>query len=105
MQKKERKELMMIMVLLFMVSWIVGVLCASNRIPGWLFILPNFPFGILTVWMESTWVGAHYEMFGHTFCGEMISMLLFCFVVIAQSLFYFRLIQLLRNRKSKVGMT
>ena len=74
------------------------MLCASGTLPDWTFLLLNVPFGAIYVWMESSWVGTHYEMLGRT-VGDVGSGVLFLFVVMAQSLCYFALYEWLRNRR------
>jgi hypothetical protein len=73
------------------VDWILGVLCASGIIPLWTFLIANFPFGGLYVWMESSWVGTHYEMHGRFInISDEASFVIFGISALAQaSLYYF----------------
>jgi len=80
------------------VDWIVGAMCASGTLPHWVFLLFNIPFGALYVWMESSWVGTHYEWLGQT-VSDAGSLAVFLFVVVAQSLLCFALYECLRKKR------
>jgi hypothetical protein len=69
------------------IDWILGVLCASGIIPLWTFLVANFPFGGLYVWMESSWVGTHYVMLGRN-VGDFGSLFIFGFAVLGQAGLY-----------------
>jgi len=81
-----------------LMDWALGVLCASGHLPHWVFLLFNLPFGGLYVLMESSWVGTHYELWGWRF-GDLGSLAVFLFVVVAQSLLYFQAWRMARERK------
>lgn len=84
--------------IVLLVDWALGVLCASGHLPHWVFLLLNLPFGALYVLMESSWVGTHYELWGWRF-GDLGSLVVFLFVVIAQSLLYFLAWRMVRGRR------
>ena len=69
------------------IYWILGVLCASGIIPLWTFLVANFPFGGLYVWMESSWVGTHYVMLGRTF-DDLGSLAIFGVAALGQACVY-----------------
>lgn len=81
-----------------LMDWALGVLCASGHLPHWVFLLLNLPFGALYVLMESSWVGTHYELWGWRF-GDLGSLAVFLFVVIAQSLLNFLAWRMVRGRR------
>lgn len=84
--------------IVLVMDWALGVLCASGHLPHWVFLLLNLPFGGLYVLMESSWVGTHYELLGWRF-GDLGSLAVFLFVVIAQSLLYFQAWRTVRGRR------
>ena len=96
MKTKTLRPLAVIGMTVLVLDWIMGVMCASDLLPHWVFLLFNLPFGALYVWMESSWVGTHYEMLGYTF-GDIGSGVVFLFTVMAQSLVYFALDQWRRS--------
>lgn len=69
------------------IDWILGALCASGIAPLWTFLIANFPFGGLYVWMESSWVGTHYIMLGHN-VGDIGSLFIWGVAVLAQACLY-----------------
>lgn len=71
------------------IDWILGVLCASGIAPLWTFLVANFPFGGLYVWMESSWVGTHYEMHGRILnITDEASLAIFGISVLGQACLY-----------------
>lgn len=92
------RNLLVITLALLMLDWILGVLCASNLIPLWLFMIPNFPFGALYVTLESSWAGTRYELWG-LHLGEIESLLVFAATVLLQSLLYFALAEFIQRRR------
>ncbi len=92
MQVRRLRNLALIAGTLLALDWLIGVLCASGILPPWVFFLPNIPFGALYVWLESSWVGTHYEILGHI-VGDIESLAVFLFIVVAQSLLYFALLE------------
>ena len=69
------------------IDWILGALCASGIIPSWVYLVANFPFGGLYVWMESSWVGTHYVMLGWN-VGDFGSLVIFGITVLGQACVY-----------------
>ena len=100
MKIKLLRNLVVIGVAVLILDWILGAMCASGALPHWVFLLFNIPFGVLYVWMESSWVGTHYEMLGYTF-GDVGSLIVFLFVVAAQSLCYFALHEWWRKKRCR----
>ena len=47
-----------------MIDWILGIAITSGRIPLWTFIIPNFPFGIAHILLESQWTGTNFMVGG-----------------------------------------
>jgi diacylglycerol kinase len=94
------QHLVIIGVVVLILDWILGAMCASGMLPEWAFLLFNIPFGAIYVWMESSWVGTHYRMLGQN-VGDIGSGVVFLFVVMAQSLCYFALYEWLRKKCSK----
>jgi hypothetical protein len=97
MKHQTLRHLVIIVASVFFLDWILGALCASGMWPVWTFLSLNLPFGAFYVWMESSWMGTHYEMLGHN-VGDVGSLVIFLFVVLAQSLFYFALFEWIRRR-------
>ena len=89
---KRLRRLALVLLVLLAVDWALGVLIVHDRLPLWTFAVANFPFGLLHVGLESTWTGTHYVVAGHT-VGEIASLNVFLFVVIAQGLLYFALLE------------
>lgn len=81
-------------------DWILGVMCASGTLPHWVFFIFNVPFGALYVWMESSWVGTHYQMLGFSF-GDIGSGVVFLLTVLTQSLYYLVLYEWLRKGRGR----
>lgn len=71
----------------FIGDWILGVLCVYKIIPLWVYLIFNIPFGGLYVWMESSWVGTHYVMLGHT-VGDTASLLIAVISIFLQAGLY-----------------
>jgi uncharacterized membrane protein YphA (DoxX/SURF4 family) len=92
------RDLLVIGVAVLILDWILGAMCASGGMPRWVFLLFNIPFGAMYVWMESSWVGTHYEVLGYTF-GDDVSLVVFLFVIAAQSHFYFALYEWWRRKR------
>ena len=102
MRTKMLRNLAMIFGVLFLLDWLLGAMCASGILPRWCFLLPNIPFGIFYVLMESSWTGTHYEMLGRT-VGDIGSLLIFLFTVIFQSLFYFVIYVTVQGKRRVIG--
>jgi hypothetical protein len=68
-------------------DWMLAVLCVYKIIPLWFYLIPNFPFGGLYVWMESSWVGTHYVMLGHI-VGDFGSLVIFVISAFGQACLY-----------------
>ncbi len=100
MKQQWLQHLVVIGVSVFILDWVLGGLCASGALPAWAFLPLNIPFGALYVWMESSWVGTRYEMLGRT-VGDAGSLILFLFVVLAQSLCYFAFFEWILRRRSR----
>jgi len=100
MKMKLLRDLAVIGVAVLILDWMLGAMCASGGMPRWVFLLFNIPFGAMYVWMESSWVGTHYEMLGYTF-GDVGSLIVLLFVIAAQSLFYFALYEWWRPKRSR----
>lgn len=79
-------------------DWILGVLCAADLVPHWVFVVCNIPFGALYVAVEASWAGTRYEMLGLTF-GEIGSAVVFLLTVALQSLVYLGAYERLRRRQ------
>jgi hypothetical protein len=94
------RHLAVIGITMLVLDWIMGAMCAAGTLPHWVFLLSNLPFGALYVWMESSWVGTRYEMFGRTI-GDIGSGLVFLFTVMAQSLAYTFLYEWWRIRQDR----
>ena len=94
MKGRRLRNLTLITGVILALDWLIGLLCAKGILPLWVFLLPNIPFGALHVWVESCWVGSHYEILGHIVGDSNIwLMTVFPFVVVAQSLLYFTLFE------------
>ena len=100
MKTKIWRHLVIIGLIVLILDWTLGVMCASGILPHWVFLLFNIPFGAMYVWMESSWAGTHYQMLGHTF-GDIGSGVVFLLTVIAQSLGYFALYEWIRKKCSR----
>ena len=97
------KDLMpyaVIVVATLVVDWSLGMLCASGVAPLWTFLVANFPFGGVYVWMESSWSGTHYVMLGET-VGDVGSLIIWAAVAFAQAGLYCVLWHLFTARKQK----
>ena len=71
------------------IDWILAVLCTAKIIPLWTYLVANFPFGGLYVWMESSWVGTHYEMHGRFInISDEASFVIFGISVLGQACLY-----------------
>jgi hypothetical protein len=73
---------------LLFIDWVLGAAQASGAIPTWTFLIPNFPFGALFLWMEHSWTGTHYMVMGYRI-GDIGSLVVFLAVVLAQSFLYY----------------
>jgi hypothetical protein len=94
------RNLMLIVAALLAVDWTLGVLVTRQALPLWTFLIPNLPFGLLYVAVESTWNGTRYDLWGHTM-SDVTSLALFLFVVLAQAVLYFVLLERwIRRRQS-----
>ena len=81
------KRLVLAGLVVLIVDWLWGMGQVRGLVPLWSFAVLNFPFGLPYVWIESHWVGTHYEVGGQT-VDELWSMGLFLFMVGAQALMY-----------------
>ncbi|MHB9030358.1 MAG: hypothetical protein ACYC9O_16455 [Candidatus Latescibacterota bacterium] len=93
----------MIGITVLILDWIVGAMCTAGALPQWVFLLLNIPFGAIYVFMESSWTGTHYQIFGQI-VGDLGSGTVFLFVVMAQSLCYFFLFELFRKKRVLKGV-
>ena len=82
------KRYILIFGVLFLLDWILGAVQANRIIPTWFFLIFNFPFGILYVWMEYSWSGTSYLIFGYR-VGDLGSLGIFLTVVLLQSYLYY----------------
>ena len=89
---KRLRNLGLVLLGLLAIDWTLGVLIARGQLPLWTFAVANFPFGLLHVGLESTWTGMRYNVAGHT-VGDGASLAVFLFVVLAQGLCYFVLLE------------
>ena len=95
------RNLMLIVATLLAVDWTLGVLITRQALPLWTFLIPNLPFGLLYTAVESTWNGTRYDLWGHTL-SDATSLALFLFVVVAQGLLYFALLEWRSRRRGAV---
>jgi hypothetical protein len=93
-----RRYLLFVTVMFFL-DWLLGALQANSLISRWWFLAFNFPFGLPFVWIESNWVGTHYEVAGQN-VNEIGSMIAWLFSVAGQALMYSILFSMLRKRKA-----
>ena len=93
------KHLAIVGAAVLILDWVLGAMCASGSLPRWLFLLFPIPFGALHVWMESSWMGTHYDLLGHT-TGDVESGAVHLFGVPAQTISYTALDEWLRNRQA-----
>ena len=84
----------------FLLDWFLGIMCAWGIFPLWVFFVFNVPFGAIYVWMESSYEGDYSRMLGLNI-GEFGSLIVFMIIVVAQSLFYFALYELMRKMRGK----
>jgi hypothetical protein len=81
------KRYLWFFIFLLVLDWGWGIAQVRGLVPLWSFAVLNFPFGLPYVWIESHWVGTHYEVSGRT-VDELWSMGMFVFMVVAQSILY-----------------
>jgi len=85
-----------IFLVLLMTDWILGIAITAGHLPLWTFIIPNFPFGIAHVWLESHWTGTNYIVAGRVI-DELVSMIIFPSVIVLQSGLYFSLVNRMKS--------
>lgn len=76
-------------VILLFIDWILGAACAAG-LPKIVFLLVNFPFGVIYVWFESHWAGTGYVISGRT-VSELWSFVAFFGTVFLQTCLYWSL--------------
>jgi hypothetical protein len=82
------------------IDWGLGMLCASGVAPLWTFLVANFPFGGVYVWMESSWAGTHYVMLGQR-VGDVGALIIWAVVALAQAGLYCVLWHLFAARRQR----
>lgn len=85
-----------IFLVLLMIDWILGMAITSGYLPLWTFLIPNFPFGIAHVWLESHWTGTHILVAGRII-DELFSIIVFPSVIVLQSCLYATLINRMKS--------
>ena len=80
-------DFFVIFAVVFLADWILGVLSSAGPVFKWIFLVFNIPFGVIYVWMESSYVGDTAYLLGARI-GEFGGLLIFIFIVLAQSLVY-----------------
>jgi len=85
-----------IFLVLLIVDWIIGIAITSGHLPLWTFLIPNFPFGVAHVWLESHWTGTNFMVEGKVI-DELISMIIFPSVIVLQSCLYCILINRMKS--------
>lgn len=83
--------------IVLVVDWALGVLCARNLAPDWLFLITNVPFGFIHSAIEATWTGGQYILLGLTLREEQVNVI-YLTMVVAQSCLYFKTYEYLRDR-------
>jgi len=81
--KKYLKVFVGIAVTLTLVNWGLGLLIVRDKLPTWVMLLANPPFGYVYVWTESLWQGEGYSI------GEGVVMWLQLGAHIAQIFLYY----------------
>ena len=94
----------LIAVVVLGLDWVLGVLSMKQVVPLYVFAVANIPFGLPHVWMESHWMGAHYEI-GGAVVSEMWSFVTFFGTVSGQSVAYFLVWRYWRKRRSLGALT
>jgi hypothetical protein len=97
MTPKRLRNLTIVLLALLAIDWTLGVLITRGQLPLWTFAVANFPFGLLHVGLESTWTGTSYVVAGRT-VGDVTSLTVMLFVVLAQGLLYFAVLERLARR-------
>jgi hypothetical protein len=85
-----------IFLVLLMIDWILGIVITSGHLPLWTFLIPNFPFGIAHIWLESHWTGTNFMIEGKVI-DELISMIVFPSVIVLQACLYCILINRMKS--------
>jgi hypothetical protein len=93
------KQYLKIVAVLLLVDWVLGAAHANHLVPPWTFLLANFPFGAIFVWLESHWTGNQYRI-GDQVVSEMWPFVSFFATVFAQAWLYYLLFGLWRKRPS-----
>ncbi|MCX6565946.1 MAG: hypothetical protein NTW38_05915 [Candidatus Aminicenantes bacterium] len=97
MKKKMFCDWIVVAALVLLVDWILGIF-SSFGLAKLIFLIFNIPFGVFYVWMESSWVGDYSYMLGLKI-GEFGGLLVFLFVVLAQSLVYLAIYEWIKRKR------
>ena len=92
------RRYLLIAPLMLATDWLLGALQAAHVIPLWSFLVPNFPFGLPFVWLESHWAGTSYALGqGHSLSDTWSFLALF-FAAFAQAWLYSLLLGFWREK-------
>jgi len=93
-------DFFVIAAVVFLVDVFVGAMGGLSPIFKWIFLALNIPFGTIYVWMESSYIGDATYMLGLKI-GEIASMFIFLFIVLAQSLVYLGVYERMKKNRGR----